>query len=288
MFTVFGAGSIGTVLAAALSDAGVDVAIAGRRAVSALRVEGDEECIEADVDVVDEPRGTILLCVHETDVASLAARWPDRTLVTFANGVTAERDAARTCAVIGGVWRMTCTWTAPGRALFTRRGRIVVGPWSDGVDVQPVADALRAARFDVGVSEEIEADLWLKLLCNIGSTPNAIVRGADHGDPRFGALKADLVREAWEVLQARGMRAASCDGRDASPEEEIERQRHAGPRARPVYNDTWRQLHRGQAPKQRYHKTIADLGHAPRNARMDALLLAAAAPECYTLDEVLV
>jgi len=232
------------------------------------------------VPVVEEPEGVILLCVHEAEVADLAPRFAGRTVVTFSNGVTAERVARAHCEVVGGVWRMTCTKTAPGRALFTRRGRVVL-------DHEPVAADFRAAGFDVGVAKDIEPDLWLKLLCNIGSTPNAIIARRDHADPRFGELKASLVSEAWGVLRARGIEALSCDGRDASPEEEIERQRRAKPRARPVFNDTWRQLHRGRRPGERYHRTIVSLGPAPENEAMDRLLDEACGPECFSLDEAL-
>ena len=86
-YTVFGAGSVGTVLAGLLANGGVPVAIAGRGAVERLRLEGDDEAVEARVPVVAEPVGMILLCVHGPDVADLCPRWPGRTVVTFQNGV---------------------------------------------------------------------------------------------------------------------------------------------------------------------------------------------------------
>jgi len=280
LYTVFGAGSVGTVLAGALASRGIEVALAGRGAQPDLVLEGDDETIRVRVPVVEDPRGVILLCVHENQVAELARRFAGRTLVTLSNGVTAERLAREHATVIGGVWRMTCRLVAPGRALFTRRGRVIL-------EDSPVVRDFRAAGFDVGVASDIEPDLWLKLLCNIGSTPNAIIARSDHVDPRFGDLKAHLVAEAWEVLQARGIDARSCDGRDASPAEEIERQRHARPRVRPVFNDTWRQLQRGRRPSERYHRTVAELGPAPLNEAMDRLLDAADAPECFRLEEAL-
>jgi len=118
---------------------------------------------------------------------------------------------------------------------------------------------------------------------------NALVRPEDHTRAGFGAVKAALLLEARAVLSRRGIIAASCDGRDASLDEEIERQRTAGPRARPVHNDTWRRLRRGLRPKTVYHDTIVALAGpdgAPRNRAMLALLDAAAEPECYPLDEV--
>jgi 2-dehydropantoate 2-reductase len=290
-YTVFGAGSVGTVLAGLLADAGVDVRLAGRGAVADLRLEGDDETVVARVPVVEEPEGTILLCVHAPDVAELCARWPGRSVVTWQNGVASEEAAARHCRVIGGVWRMTCTLTEPGRALFTRRGRVVVGRHPAGRDpeVEALAADLRAAGLDVGVSERIANDKWLKLCLNLTSAPHALIRKQDHGRPEFGAVKAALLEEARGILSAAGIEARSCDGRDASLEAEIEKHRAGGTRRRPVYNDTWRQLARGRRPKSLYHDTFVELagGGAPRNAAMLELVRRATEPECYSVDEVL-
>ncbi len=292
-YTVFGAGSVGTVLAGLLASSGITTALMGRNATSDLHIEGDDETVRVSVRVAQQPEGVLLLCVHESQVAEVCERWPDRTFVTFSNGVGAEDAAARhggvAGRVMGGVWRMTCTLLSPGRALFTRRGRIVVGRWpgGSGAQVEQVARDLGRAGFDVGVSSAIADDIWLKLLCNIGSTANALVPPAQHTDPRFGAIKAALVSEAWEALQRNGITARSCDGHDAGPEEEIERQRRTGPRARPVYNDTWRRLQRGLPPQERYHRIVADLrGEAPLNARMDEILISATEPESICVDDL--
>jgi 2-dehydropantoate 2-reductase len=287
-YTVFGAGSVGTVLAGLLADGGVDVAIAGRGAVGRLRLEGDEETVEARVPVVAEPQGTILLCVHAPDIPDLCPRWPGRTVVTFQNGIGNEAAAARWCRVIGGVWRMTCTLVEPGRALFTRRGRVVVGRHPEGIDaeVRALAADLRRAGLEVGLSPRIEGDKWLKLLLNLTSAPHALIRREDHGRPEFGRLKAELLEEARDVLARAGIVAASGDGRDPTIDEEIERHRRGGGRARPVFNATWRQLSLGRRPKERYHDTITALGPAPRNAAMLALLDRATGPECYSISEV--
>jgi ketopantoate reductase len=184
---------------------------------------------------------------------------------------------------------MTCTLTEPGRALFTRRGRVIVGRHPEGTDAEVLAIAadLRRAGFDVGVSPRIERDKWLKLFLNLASTAHAIVRREDHGRPEFGQLKALVLEEARDVFARAGIVAVSCDGRDAPLDEEIERHRRGGGRARPVYNSTWRLLARGRRPKERYHDTVTALAPAPRNAAMLALLDRATRPECYTVDECL-
>jgi len=295
VYTVFGAGSVGTVLAALLRDAGVDVCIAGRGACRTLRIEGAEESLAVRLPIVTVPQGTILLCVHEPDVADLCARWSGRTVVTFQNGVTAEEVAARYCAVIGGVWRMTCTLEREGVARFTRRGRVVVGRHPRGADdeVRALASDLRAAGLRVGVSDAIAADKWLKLFVNLTSAPNALVRGEDHALPAFGVVKAALLDEAREVFAAAGIVARSCDGEDASVPEYLAAQRRGGTRRQGrVYNATWRRLSRGLPQSERFHETIVDLALragviAPHNAAMARLLDAAREPECYSAAEVL-
>ena len=277
MYTVFGAGSVGTVLAGLLSGAGVPVAIAGRNAVGAIRLEGDDEEVVAQVPVVDEPEGTILLCVHEPDVAELCARWRGRTVVTFQNGIRSEAIAAQHCHVIGGVWRMTCTLVEPGLARFVRRGRVIVGRHPSGVDgeVRQLAGDLAAAGLDATATEQIAAEKWLKLFINLTSAPHALIRKADHATPEFTAVKVGLLEEARAALEG----VVPRDAMDL----EIERQRVAAPRARPVYNATWRQLSLGRRPKERYHDLIA----GPKNAAMLRLLDEAAGPECYGAAEVL-
>ncbi len=284
-YTVFGAGSVGTVLAGLLADGGVDVRLAGRGAVSDLVLEGNGETVRTRVPVVNETEGTILLCVHETDVAELCAGWAGRTVVTLCNGVTAEKAAAQWCDVIGGVWRFTCELLAPGHARFTRRGRVIVQRTA-----LPLADDLRRAGLDVGESDDIGADVRLKLCLNLASTPNALIRPADHATSAFGEIKARLLEEARDVLAAAGLSVDPGAG-DRTLDEEIElhRQTGGGSRCRigMVHNDTWRTLSRCRKPKERYHTAVARWGAAPQNRAMGALLDRATGPECYTAREVL-
>ena len=56
-------------------------------------------------------------------------------------------------------------------------GRVVLGAWPEGrsAETERLAEDLRAAGYDVGISEHIGADQWLKLAINLMSAPNALV-----------------------------------------------------------------------------------------------------------------
>jgi 2-dehydropantoate 2-reductase len=301
VYTVVGAGSVGSLLGGFLHAAGIPVRLVGRSdhmeaiARDGLRLEGDAEELEIrGIDTGGPDEGTILLCLHAPQAIALAPRFAGRSVVAFQNGVGTEPALARHARVIGAVWRMTSTLVRPGLVRFTRRGRVIVGRHPSGVDgeVDALARDLSRAGFEAVVSGTILADKWLKLLTNLVSPLHAIVRKEDHARPAFGELKARILREARDVLRARGIEARSCDGKDPSVDALVEAQARPAPRARPVCNSTWRQLSLGRRPPERFHETIAALAleagmRAPLHEAFERLLDRAPAPECFTLEETL-
>jgi 2-dehydropantoate 2-reductase len=182
---------------------------------------------------------------------------------------------------------------------------VVVGlhPQGSAPEVDALAQDLRRAGLDVGVSSRIAEDRWLKLCVNLMSAPNALIRREDHDSPPFVEVKARLLEEARAVLEASGIEARSCDGRDRSLEQEIRHQRESlqrGTSARrlPLYNQVWSSL-RSDAPLEAdgYHQRILELAaargiRAPINARVLEKLIEAKArrrgPECLEARELLV
>ena len=169
--------------------------------------------------------------------------------------------------------------------------------------VEALASAFRHAGYDVGVSQRIAEDKWLKLCVNLMSAPNALVVRSDHTHWAFVEVKARLLEEARAALAAGGVSARSCDGHDRSLEEEIHYQRESlalGTSARraKVYNAVWMALRSGAALEaDRYHQRILDLARshglaAPVNQRvLQALQRAerdALGPESLRADELLV
>lgn len=299
MYTVFGAGSIGSVLGGFLHRAGIPLRLLGRREeMEAVRregllLEGDAEKARVpDIPVTEREEGTVLLCVRADDAIALAPRFRGRSVVALQNGV--ESDAALAhegASVVGGVVRMTATLVRPGLVRYTRRGRIVLGRHPSGIDdeVRAIGADLARAGFEVALSERITDDKWLKLFVNLVSPLHALVRREDHAGPEFRAFRAALLAEALAVVRAAGVEPRSCDGKDPSVERMIAEPPPA--RATPVYNSTWRRLNLGRPASEGFHATIVALARplglaAPRCAAVERLLREARAPERLAIGEV--
>jgi 2-dehydropantoate 2-reductase len=299
VITVFGAGAIGLVLAARLARAGDAVRVCTRRgddaqqiAARGIDVEEPETGARWNASVVAQAgppvgeRDVIFACVRGPDArvaaVQLAAASPDAKIVNVQNGLDGDAVfAERFARVVGAVIRHNCTRVDARFARCQKNARIIVGGYPDGADSDALAIAalLRDASYDTGVSSRIADDRWLKLCVNLMSTPNALVRPADHETRAFTEGKARLLEEARDALAAAGIAARSCDGRDRSLDAEIEFQRGAlsrGVAARklPLYNSLWQGLARGSALEvDAYHRRIMELGAqhgvaTPVNARV--------------------
>ena len=306
---IVGAGSGGLSLTARLARSGADVWLLARRSESVLAIEAH------GIEVLDPASGerfntrptrvatleqcgsldarVLVLCVRAPDSAALAPRLvalaPEATVVCAQNDVDNEALFARHFSrVIGAVVRQTCARTAPNAVNALGAGRLVVGAHPSGETdaVRSLAEAFRGAGFDVGISRHIAEDKWLKLCINLMSVPNALIHPDEHNQADFVEIKARIVEEARAVLQAAGIRARSCDGRDRALDEEIAFQRaaHSGgqsARRLPVYNAVWGSLRHGSPLEaELYHERILALAEThtievPMNRRALELVLRA-------------
>jgi 2-dehydropantoate 2-reductase len=283
---IVGAGAVGLVLGARLARAGraVRFHVRAEGAARALRDEGVEvedpatgvgwrAAVDAQVGPPGGAAGLVFLCVRQPDLEALAdalaATSPAAVPVNVQNGVDGDAILARRFPrVLGAVWRLGCTRVAANRVRTLGAGRVVVGahPQGAGPDAEGIAALLREAGFDAAVSERIAEDRWLKLCVNLLSTPNALVRPAEHATRAFVEGKARLLEEARDALRAAAIPARSCDGRDRSLDDEIAWVRGGlarGDAARPLplYNSVWQAL-RDDLPLEAddYHRRIAALG----------------------------
>lgn len=326
MLTIVGAGSVGLVMGARLAQSGTSVLFVTRTseaatmlAASGVRIENPAtgEILRAQVDAVAGVanagdrigEGPVMLCTRGPQVDGIADELarvaPDVAVVCWQNDVDNEEKLARRFErVIGGVVRLTSTRSAENVAVAAGAGRLILGdhPRGVGADAESLATGLRGAGYDVGLSQRIGEDKWLKLCVNLMSAPNALIRREDHTSQAFVEIKARLLEEAKAAVEGAGIVAASCDGRDRTLAAEIEFQRAAvvrgdSARSLPIYNQVWSALARGgPLEADGYHRRILDLAarnglRAPQNERILAALERAAreelGPESVGADELL-
>jgi 2-dehydropantoate 2-reductase len=324
--TVYGAGAVGLVVGARLARAGDDVAFLVRDPHVAAKIEAHgvrfedpasevawsarARAVASAAELPEEFRaGTILFCMRASQTAAaakaLAPVAPHACVASFQNDLDNESILAEHFPiVIGAPLRQTCTRTAPNEARAIGGGRVVLGrhPGGGGPELLGLAERMRAAGYEVGLSERIAEDRWLKLVVNLMSAPNALIRRPDHTTQAFVEIKARLLEEARDALAAAGIAARSCDARDRSLDEEIRWQRASlarGESARPlpIYNQVWAALrHGGPLEADAYHRRILELAAraglaAPVNARVLEILLRQAGngsgPESVAASEIL-
>jgi len=326
MLTIVGAGAVGLVMGGRLAHTGTPVLFvtrsseaAGVLASSGVSVSypATGEGIHAQVDAVAGVAnagerigdGPVLLCVRGSHVAGvadeIAAIAPNVPVVCWQNDVGNEETLAdRFERVIGGVVRLTSTRTSTASAVAAGPGRLILGdfPSGAGKEAQTLAKRLRAAGYDVGLSDRIGEDKWLKLCINLMSAPNALVRREDHATRAFVEIKARLLEEAKAAVESAGIATNSCDGRDRSLRAEIDFQRAAvtrgdSSRPLPIYNQVWTALtHGGPLEADEYHRRILDLAAsqgqtAPQNelilGALDRATLGHLGPESMRADDLL-
>lgn len=323
---VFGAGSLGTAVGAALSASGQGVVLVTRpERVAALRANGGARIVTeagsrtapvAAVASLGElpPPGAgdrVLLTMKNHQLREgleelLARAGPDVPVFSFLNGVHSERRAAlRFRSVHGVVARFACWSERPGEVVYRRPGSFVIGRYPEGLDApaELLAADLRAAGFEVGLSPRVLEDKWLKLLVNLMNPPEALALREPGCERRLHGLEARLILEGLAALRAAGITAAPTGGIGRSPEDMarlVRSGRWGAPAPTPefrVRNSTWQSLRRGTRLEDRWWTgEIVRLGEqvrlpTPLNRTMLRLLRRAGrrglGPECYTVRQLL-
>lgn len=231
---IYGAGAVGGYYGARLAQAGEEVVFVARGTqLAALRADGLRvESIRGDarlerVAVTDDPaslgRADAALVTTKTWQVEAAGRAlgptvGERTVVVpLQNGVEAAAQLERSLpaeAVAGGLTRILCALAEPGRIRHTGIDPVIVMGERDGRRTgrcDRLAEALeRAPGVSVAVSDDIEAELWHKLLlmapvsgvCSVARMPLGAVRST----PPARALLRRAMEETVAVAAARGVR----------------------------------------------------------------------------------
>jgi 2-dehydropantoate 2-reductase len=240
---VVGAGAIGGFLAAALSKAGIPVAVVARgshlEAIrrDGLRVSGDLGTFETRVEASDDLRR-----LGNFDVLLLtfkAHQWPSfreqlepyaggrAAIVTLQNGLPfwfvrepplASVDPGGAIGrlfsdehVIGGVVHVSGRIVEPGIVEQSGGLRYVLGAprGAAGNHVEALAEVFSNAGLAAEVDADIRQTVWLKLVNNAGLNPASVLRGMTIkpllADPQARALVHALMSETLAVGQAMGV-----------------------------------------------------------------------------------
>ena len=252
---VFGAGALGSFVAALLSRRNEVTIVARHETVAVVRsagfrVHGLTEITAhpmavTDVEAVPSPVDVALLTVKAYDTeaacASLAKVRPV-VAVTMQNGLDNARHLERVSdRVVVALTSIGVTRLSPGVVRHAGLGPTVVGAWrANGGDAAAIASMLTDAGLAATVADDVHRELWLKAAVNAGINPltaiHRVVNGALLSDPALAVEMVAAAREVARVAAAAGIRldedevetrvrevAASTAGNRSSMLQDVER-----------------------------------------------------------------
>ena len=219
---VVGAGAVGGYFGGMFARAGAPIIFIGRKhfadAVNAAGLALDksqgQERIRAEATTEISAVGDyslILFCVKSNDTAETAKQMapfvrPNATVVCLQNGVdNADRiRAATNVTVIPAAVYVAVSVPEPGRVKHLARGDLIIGPPSQ--TTTQTANVFERAGIPCRISENIEGELWVKLLRNCALNAISALGHARYGEiaQRDDATKLiqDIVDEVLAVAQA--------------------------------------------------------------------------------------
>ena len=206
---VVGAGAVGGYFGGLLARAGAPVVMVGRPSfVDAVKKNGlfldtlqfqESVRVEASTDL-DTVRGTeiVLFSVKTSDNATTARALapllaPSAIVLSVQNGVDNVEQIRATAAIeaLPAVVYVAVSVPEPGRVNHVGRGDLVIGPRSERTE--RVAALFARANVPCRISENIEGELWTKLVWNCAL--NAV---SALGRAKYGQIAASV--DAWKVV----------------------------------------------------------------------------------------
>jgi len=208
---VVGAGAVGGYFGGLLARAGAPVVMIGRPGfVEAVKKSGlfldtlqfqESVRVEASTEL-SAVRGAeiVLFCVKTTDNATTARALapllaPGAQVLSLQNGVdnVEQIRAAAVIEALPAVVYVAASVPEPGRVKHVGRGDLVVGPRSE--KTERVAALFSRAQLPCRISENIEGELWTKLIWNCAL--NAV---SALGRAKYGQIASSA--DAWKVVEA--------------------------------------------------------------------------------------
>ncbi len=232
---VMGAGAVGCYFGGMLARAGAPVTLIGRpQHVEAIRGSGlllealhfrEHVRVGASTDAADvRGNAVVLLCVKATDTESatrLVVPHLDAgaVLVSLQNGVdNIERiRAVASVDAVAAVVYVGAEMTAPGHVKHTARGDLVIGDLRPSQSdearrrrLKSLADLFIRAGVPCRVSENVEGELWMKLMINCAYNALSGLSRSRYGPMASSPWGRDIMRrvveEAAAVAHAAGVR----------------------------------------------------------------------------------
>ena len=222
---VVGAGAVGGYFGGMLARADAPTVFIGRKdfadAVSANglildKSQGVERIRVSATTAMSAVRdcSLILFCVKANDSSATAKQMapflaPDATVVCLQNGVDNAdrvRGAANAIAVPAAVY-VAVSVPEPGRVKHLARGDLIIGPPSE--KTTELANLFISAGIPCRMSDNIEGELWVKLLRNCALNAISALAHARYGEIAQNAdakqLMKQIIDEVLAVAQAAGI-----------------------------------------------------------------------------------
>jgi 2-dehydropantoate 2-reductase len=222
---VVGAGAVGGYFGGLLARAGVPVVMIGRPSfVEAVRRSGlfidsfqFQETVhpEASTELsAAAGAAVVLFCVKTTDTASvsrqLGAILPqDSLVVSMQNGVNNAEEirAASGIEALPAVVYVAASVPAPGTVKHWGRGDLVIGPQNE--KTEKLARIFASAQIPCRISENIEGELWTKLIWNCALNAISALGRVTYGEIIASQDARKLIKaavhETLNVARAKGI-----------------------------------------------------------------------------------
>jgi len=219
---VVGAGAVGGYFGGLMADAGAPVVMIGRKSfVDAVTSRGlrldtlhfsKTVQVEASTEIA-AARGAalVLFCVKTVDNADTARQLapflsPQAVVVSLQNGVDNVEQIGRHTKIeaLPAAVYVAASVPEPGRVKHVGRGDLVLGPECDRTDT--VAAIFRRANIPCRISNNIEGELWAKLVANCALNAVSALAQARYGEIAASAdarkLLEGIVSEVMAVARA--------------------------------------------------------------------------------------
>jgi 2-dehydropantoate 2-reductase len=176
----------------------------------------------APLDAAVRAADVVLLCVKTLDTESAAQQIAPHlnsgaTVVSLQNGVdNAERiRAAAGFEALPSVVYVAASLPGPGHLRHAGRGDLILGHATRKADVQRVTDMFTRAGVPCRISENLEGDLWVKLIMNCAGNAISALAHTTYGrivahEPAMQVVM-NVIGEAVAVARAAGIQLPPTD-----------------------------------------------------------------------------